>query len=125
MAIFGKLFGKKKDDLGLDTSLGGDFGMPELDTPTTPGSGIPQQQFPQQDFGESSVSPLRTYQPQSYPMQQPQQQFGQQPLSSRDVELILSKLDAIRSAITNIEIRIANLERIAGVEQKNDKGYRW
>ncbi len=139
MGIFGKLFGRKKDDLGLDLDrpaykpLGAaDMGLPELETPTMPPTAESQRelsgelspfppQYPQQNFEEPEVSPLRNYQPRSFA---PQQQMQQPSLTARDVELILSKLDAIRSALNNVEMRLARLEKIAGVE-KDDKGYRW
>jgi len=120
MGIFGKLLGKKKSDLALEKPpyqpmSPDEFGLPEL------GASPPKPQAPpelQPDF-EPSPSPLRSYQPPTF------NPVAQQALASRDVELILSKLDAIRSALTNIEIRIARLEKIAGVDEKAEKPYRW
>lgn len=95
-----------------------EMGLPELETPTVP----PSPTDTSADFSEPGLSPLRNYQPRSYS----QPQANQNAVSNRDTELILSKLDAIRSVLTNIDIRLANLEKIAGVNEKDQqKGYRW
>lgn len=122
MAIFGKLFGRKKDDLELEKPsyrpmAPDQMGLPELSTPTIPGT--PPELGP--EFAEPGVSPLRTYEPRTYAPPQ----HAQPGMPSRDVELILSKLDAIRSVLTNVEIRIGRLEKAAGIGEKDEKGYRW
>lgn len=40
-------------------------------------------------------------------------------LSSRDFELLNSKLDTLKAILNNIEQRLANLEQAAGIEKKN------
>jgi hypothetical protein len=52
-----------------------------------------------------------------------QQQFGA-PDNSKDMQLILAKLDAIRSEITNINHRLDNIERHQ-TEQPPQKKYPW
>jgi hypothetical protein len=51
------------------------------------------------------------------------QQFGAQD-NSKDFQLILAKLDAIRSEITNINHRLDNIERHQ-TEQPQQKKYPW
>lgn len=120
MKILDKLLGRK-NDLGLEkpsyTPLGTDeLGLGEFKTDdfttTPPGP---------EDMGPT-LSPFRNPQFMQQPQfQQPAQQM-QQP-ASRDVELILSRLDTIRSLLTNLDLRIARLERAAGVDEKENK--RW
>lgn len=123
MSIISKLLRRKQDPLAGKPSYGqasnDDLGLPELDHSPLP---RPGEENP--ESFEPSLSPLRINTPQQ--ILQPQGQQSQMPLSHRDVELILSKLDAIRSVLTNLDMRIANLEKIAGVsEEKEQKGYRW
>jgi hypothetical protein len=120
MGIF-DVFKKKEDKSGFDD-------LPPIDSlgqpPEDLGLGTTSPRTPGQVQGfEHEPAPPPGYQPPVYP--RPGEQQPQQQTSSRDTELILSKLDAIRSALTNIDIRISHLEKIAGVEQKDDKGYRW
>ena len=43
------------------------------------------------------------------------------PAGGRELELINSKLDTIKALLTSMDQRIANLERAAGVEQKQQR----
>ena len=122
MSIISKLLRRKEDPLAEKLSYGQpsneDLGLSELDHSPLPRPGEDPESF------EPSLSPLRINVPQQVLQQQGQPQ--QMPLTHRDVELILSKLDAIRSVLTNLDMRIANLEKIAGVaDEKEQKGYRW
>ena len=131
MGIFGKLFKRGNDDLGLGLDKPSyrpmsedELGLPEL------GKDSFSEPSAQVDDEEPGISPLRSYPP-PRPMPsrpQPQQQgpVGSMSMGNRDVDLILSKLDSIRSILTTLDMRISNLERNAGVEEKKQtKGYRW
>ena len=121
MKLLDKLIGRK-NDLGLEkpsyTPVAADeLGLGEIkseDFTTT--SPSPDEMGP-------TLSPFRNPQfNNQFSQQQPQQQ--QQPsLASRDIELILSRLDTIRSLLTNLDLRIARLEKVAGVEEKETR--RW
>lgn len=127
MGIFGRLFRRKQDDLGLKDDLGLDspsykpissdeLGLPELEKR----SSLPE--MPEDDFSESEASPLHGYRPQPMSRIQPS---AMPQLQARDVELILSKLDTIRSVLTNLDIRLSNLEMVAGINEKEKKKYQW
>ncbi|MBR9683388.1 hypothetical protein GOV03_02510 [Candidatus Woesearchaeota archaeon] len=97
MGFFGKIFGKK-DELGLDETplpdessldLGGEPTNPELPAHLTE----PAPEMPGAPRTPGTIS-------------------------SRDLELINSKLDTIKAILGSVDQRIANLEKIAGVEQK-------
>jgi hypothetical protein len=132
MGIFKKLF-KRHDDVSLldepsyKPMSEEDLGLPELKsdpishptldetdpTPEIPSFDQPQraeqqhmQQYPQQHH-PSSIQPTQTMQ------------------SSRDIDLILSKLDNIRSILNNLDIRLGNIERIAQSEKPPQKKYQW
>ena len=128
MGILSKLtFWKKKDDLGdigkdlgLDKDMGLDMGegpSPDL------GMGLEQSQ-PQQPYQKypSFQQPQQGFQP-----MQSLQQASQQPsyssndnfIASKNLEVISSKLDALRASLDSISQRLANLEAIARGEQEN------
>ncbi|HLC74690.1 MAG TPA: hypothetical protein VJH88_02430 [Candidatus Nanoarchaeia archaeon] len=120
MKILDKLL-RRKDDLGLDKPsyqpLNDELGLGELKS----------EEFPMQQAQENmapAVSPFRNVQP-NYPGQYGQQQMPPpaQQGASRDIELVLSKLDTIRSLLTNLDLRIARLEKVAGVDEKEK--YKW
>lgn len=134
MGLFGKLFKRGNDDLGLGLdkpsyrSMSDDeLGLPELGKDSFSEPSLPV------DDEEPGISPLRSYPPpRPMPMSRPQpHQAAPSPMGSmnpgsRDVDLILSKLDSIRSILTTLDMRISNLERSAGVEEKQQtKGYKW
>lgn len=130
MGIFGRLFRKKQDDLGLKDDLGFDspsykpvsgdeLGLPEIEKRTS----LPD--LPEEDFSEPEASPLHGYRPQTHSRIQPSGAMHSGTLQARDVELILSKLDTIRSILTNLDIRISNLELVAGTNEKEKKRYQW
>lgn len=128
MGIFDRLLGRKKDDLGLGNDelaldkpsykpLSDDeLGLPELEKR----SSLPKLPDDEPEAEEPGVSPLHNYQPGAL-----RQRIGSPQLQARDVELILSKLDTIRSILTNLDIRISNLEQAAGVNEKEKKRYQW
>ena len=117
MSIFGKLFGHKKEKeempglegLGHDEKAPEGWGMPELG----PAPQAPTQ--PEQPaFAEPSVSPVGSRQSQPPPMA---------PTASPQLEIISSKLDAIRAMLTSLEMRLANLEKIARGEEEQKRYY--
>ena len=110
MGFFGKIFGKKEDD--LDQELGGmenpgdslhQDGLDLEEKPVVPGISQPPQ-----DFG--SQSPLSEH-PAAPAMARPQ-------ISVRDIDLLNSKLDTLKAILNSMDQRIANLEKAAGVEQQ-------
>lgn len=129
MAFFSKLaFWKKKDDLdslgkdlGIDKDLGLDIGpSPDL------GTGIEPQQQPYQKYPSFQQSGF-----QSQPSFPPQPAF-QQPsyqndnyIASKNLEVISSKLDALRATMESINQRLANIEAIARGEQEDTRKRRY
>lgn len=122
MGILDKIFRRNKDGLGLDKPSYRPMSDDELGLPEIGKDPFAQPQ-PEEHEEEPGISPLRIYQhPRTAPQSpQPSAQGG---LSARDVDLILSKLDTIRSILTNLDIRLSNLERIAGIDEKQQKS-RW
>lgn len=135
MSLLGKLaFWKKKDefgDIGLgDKGMGSDFGGSDLGIGSTPsgpespegGYGLPTQ--PTQSSlipPQQPSAPQPSFQPQFQPPP-PQQQAGFS--TDKDLEVISSKLDALRAALDSINQRLANLEAIArGGEEQNKRRY--
>lgn len=115
MGLFGKLFGKKDDDLGLrelDKSLnmptglnmGGGQSDSNLGLGNSPyGTGMPNQPS---SYGSSPFD--------SSAMQAPQMQSVQDQnvyAISKELEVISIKLDAIKMAIESLSQRLANIER--------------
>jgi len=127
MSFFNKLaFWKKKDEL---EDLGKDFGI-DKDLGLDIGSG------PSPDLG-MGMEPNQMQQPyQKYPsFQQPQQSFQpsfQQPslsndsyINSKNLEVISSKLDALKASLESINQRLANIEAIARGEQEDTRKRRY
>jgi hypothetical protein len=85
---------------------------------------------PQQDFGlngqqggtDSFGNPRVPSKVENYDYKQ-QQQFTPQQDTSKDMQLILAKLDTIRSEITNINHRLDNIERHQ--QEAPQKKYPW
>ncbi|MBI2657369.1 hypothetical protein HYX08_01595 [Candidatus Woesearchaeota archaeon] len=131
MAFFGKLaFWKKKDDLddlGKDLGLGKDFDFSTGPSPDL-GMGIeapgqqPMQKYPsfQQQPGFQSQP---AYQPQ--PSLQPSYNSNDNYIASKNLEVISSKLDALRATMESINQRLANIEAIARGEQEDNKRRRY
>ena len=143
MSILDKImFWKKGDefkDVGLgdkdNLAFGNEFGAahgtglgpsPGLGTETRTGQGFPQQPSP----GYPTPGPSQPSMP-SYPSQP---QFQQQPpsyanpqqdLQSKNLEVISSKLDALRASIENLNQRLANLEAIARGEEDQSRRRRY
>ncbi len=132
MAFFSKLaFWKKKDDiddigkdLGLDKELGLDMGTgpsPEL------GMGIePQQQQPFQKYPSYQQPGFQAPSAPSFPGFQQQPSLSNDSyIASKNLEVISSKLDALRVSIESINQRLANIEAIARGEQEDTRRRRY
>ena len=140
MGILDKLtFWKKKDDfsdLGKDLDLGKDFGK-DL--------GMDMNQGPSPDLG-SGLEPMQSQPFQKYPsfqgqqnlpnpsFQQPYQQPAQPSypsaandpyIASKNLEVISSKLDALKASIDALNQRVANIESIARGEQEDQRRRRY
>ena len=143
LGFFDKLaFWKKKDDfgdLGKDLDLGKDFGKdlgmdinqgpsPDLGAGLEP-MGQSQQQFQkypsfqgQQNFSNPSSYPQPYQQPASpsYPS------ASNDPyIASKNLEVISSKLDALKASINALNQRVANIEAIARGEQEEQRRKRY
>ena len=125
MGVLSKLaFWKKKDDLGLDKDFVKDFCLYK-------DLGIDMGQGPSPDLGMGLEQQPQSFQ--KYPSFQPQQSFQpafqQQPsytqndpyIASKNLEVISSKLDALRASLESINQRLANIEAIARGEQDNQR----
>ena len=143
MGIFGKLaFLKKKDefDLGLDKGgdLGPDLGMGDMGMSShgmppmghDAGMGKGSESYGPDPFAQRQPSFGQSQYP-SYPQQQPFQQNYPQPPSygdsgvGKDIEVISSKLDALRALMDSINQRLANLEHIARGDEDDRRQRRW
>jgi len=109
MGVLGKIFGKKEVF---------DFEKQEKS------SALPdfQNSLDQDSLGldEKPIIPEHLnnpYTPSRLPGQV-DEHFSKSSLNSRDLELINSKLDTIKAILNSMDQRIANLEKVAGVEQK-------
>lgn len=127
MAFLDKLmFWKKKEEpFGADLGLGRDIGLGGRDIGLGHDLGLgkedlglpPQTQFPPQQ-------PMPFQQPYQYPQYQqpspmiPTPPSPQQEIVGKDIEIISSKIDALRATLESINQRLANLERVAYSEEK-------
>ena len=130
MAFLSKLaFWKKKgdiDDIGKDLGLDKELGL-DMGTGPSPdlGMGIePQQQ--QQSFQKYPSYQQPGFQAPSAPsfpgFQQPSNDSY---IASKNLEVISSKLDALRVSIESINQRLANIEAIARGEQEDTRRRRY
>ncbi len=130
MGFLDKLaFWKKKDeiedlgkDLGIDKDFGVDFGAgpsPELGmglepaAPQQPYQKFPSFQQPQQSFQSAPA------------FQQPSYSTNDSYIASKNLEVISSKLDALRATLESINQRLANIEAIARGEQEDTRRRRY
>ena len=136
MGFFSKLnpFKKKDDfgDLGKDLDFGKDLGMdlsqgpsPDLGTglEPMPSGQPPTQRYP--SFQQSSFQP-------SYPQpsfQPAAPSYNSAPsdnyIASKNLEVISSKLDALKASIDSLNQRVANIEAIARGEQEDQRRKRY
>jgi len=141
MTILDKvMFWKKKDefsDIGLgdkdNLAFGDDFGAQPGAPGATPGAapGAPPGLGPSPDLGPDpglGAQPSAPPGPAPQPFQQPPPQVQQpsynpqQDLEAKSLEVISSKLDALRASVDSLNQRLANLEAIARGDE--DQGRR-
>ena len=146
--MFDKLkFWKSKDEFD-DFGLGDDPALPPLDDQHPPSGqslGLPpsqdfdlaeQPQFGQQRQPPAIPAPRQQMQPASYspqsfpaaqtfspPSYQPQQQQYQVGMTSRDIDVVIAKLDSIRLQIEALSQRLANIEQSAAAERTNKRQF--
>ena len=127
MAFLSKLaFWKKKDDiedLGKDLGLGKELGL-DIGTGPSPdlGMGLEQQQQPWQKY-PSFQQPQQSFQP-APSFQQPSYQSDNY-IASKNLEVISSKLYALRASLESVNQRLANIEAIARGEQEDTRRKRY
>ncbi len=122
MGFLNKLaFWKKKDDLGdigkdlgIDKDLGLDIGQgpsPDLGMGLEPNQ--PYQKYP--SFQQPGFQP--SFQAPTYSQPASNDSF----IASKNLEVISSKLDALRASLESINQRLANIEAIARGEQEDTR----
>ena len=134
MAFFNKLaFWKKKDDLddlgkdlGIDKDLGLDFTSsgPSADLGMGIDTGPQAQQQPYQKYPSFQQQPNFQAQPVFQPQPAFQQPSYSSDMASKNLEVISSKLDALRVSLESINQRLANIEAIARGEQEDTRSRR-
>ena len=139
MAFFDKLaFWKKKDDLddlgkdlGLDKDMGMDFTSsgPSPDLGMGIDAGTHSQQQPLQKYPSFQQQPQQSFQAQPAfqqpSFQQPAYGGNDNYIASKNLEVISSKLDALRASLESINQRLANIEAIARGEQEDTRRKRY
>ncbi|MDP6265771.1 MAG: hypothetical protein QF655_00810 [Candidatus Woesearchaeota archaeon] len=142
MGILDKvMFWKKSDnldDLGLggrdNLAFGNDLGVGPGATPGMPGAAPPGGLGPDPGMGQGlgqqppaqSMPPgpsMPSFTPPSPP--QPSYPSPQQEVETKSLEVISSKLDAIRASIESLSQRMANLEAIARGEEEQGRRRRY
>lgn len=127
MGFFSKIaFWKKKDDLdqlgkdlGIDKDLGLNSGAglsPDLGMGIDANQAQPFQKYP-------SFQPQQGFQSPSF--QQPSYGTNDSYIASKNLEVISSKLDALRASLESINQRLANIEAIARGEQEDTRKRRY
>ena len=129
MGFFDKLaFWKKKDDLadfGKDLGIDKDLGMDLSQGPSPDlGMGIEPASSPQQAFNKYPSFQQQSYQQQPA-FQQPSYTSDSNYIASKNLEVISSKLDALRVSLESINQRLANIEAIARGEQEDTRRRRY
>ena len=127
MAFFSKLaFWKKKDDIGKDLGLDKELGL-DMGTGPSPelGMGIePQQSF--QKYPSYQQPGFQAPSAPSFPGFQQQPSLSNDSyIASKNLEVISSKLDALRVSLESINQRLANIEVIARGEQEDTRRKRY
>ena len=141
MGILDKLMFWKKEDEFADIGLGDKENLPFGDQFGTPPGGANPPGLgstPGMDQGGMAPgsSPAGSTPPQpsmpSFGAPSPQPQYSPQPsynpqqdLESKNLEVISSKLDAIRASIESLNQRLANLEAIARGEEEQGRRKRY
>ncbi len=121
MSFLGGLFGKKKEepDFKPATGLDKDKGFDDLDSGLNM-PGMENQGDSFDSFGNQRPQKFSNPFEQEVPQQQSYPQSGHQASGdmSKDLQIIIAKLDALRSEVANISHRLEALERKQGQQQK-------
>ena len=140
MGILDKLMFWKKEDEFADIGLGDKDNLPFGDQfGAPPGGANPPGLGPTPGMDEGGMGPgpspagptppqpsMPSFSPPSQPQyQQPPSYAPQQELESKNLEVISSKLDAIRASIESLNQRLANLEAIAKGEEEQGRRRRY
>lgn len=125
MSVFSKIaFWKKKDDFGdfeKDLGLDKDFGIGDSGTGMSPDLGMGMETQEPHKY-PSYQQPQQGFQPIQQGYQQPVQQMSDRDyIHAKSLEVISSKLDALKAAIESINQRLANIEAIAKGEQEDKR----
>ena len=123
MGFFNKIaFWKKKDDFGdfgKDLDLGKDLGM-DMGQGPSPDLGMGLEPLPQ---GQQPYPKYPSFQQQGF---QAPHQYSQSTssndsyIASKNLEVISSKLDALKATMDSLNQRVANIEAIARGEQEDN-----
>ena len=107
----------EKDTLGKDLAFGDDFNL------GTQPSAFGQPQQPQQPAPPTSYPQQPSFQPQPVQpqFQPPRYETPQQDMTAKNIEVISSKIDALRASVESVNQRLANLEAIARGEEDHRK----
>ncbi len=135
MSILGKLaFWKKKDDfddlgkdLGIDKDLGLEMGSgpsPDLGMGLETNSPQAYQKYPSFQQAQGFQNPQFQSQP-VFQQQQPSYNSNDNFIAAKNLEVISSKLDALRATMESINQRLANIEAIARGEQEDTRRKRY
>jgi hypothetical protein len=153
MSILDKLMFWKKDDDGLGDDMGNlggkndlafgnnfnpaqqQFGQQDLGLPQSNDAGMGQQYPPTQGFpqdpnmGQPNQQSAFNQNPQSFSQRSYQQPYNQpsynqqEEITSKNIEVISSKIDTLKASLDSINQRLANLESIARGEDTNRRRY--
>ncbi len=128
MGVLNKMKFWKKDELDFDKIAQQEFDKSPF--PPEPGLDHPSGMETKDPFMSESEPFSSSSQPilpstKAQPWQEATSSYRAPPPPSHsgnlDLELINSKLDTIKAMLTSVEQRLANLERAAGVEQKQQR----
>ena len=123
---------KKKDDfgdLGKDLGMGKDFGLDAQGPSPELGAGL-------EPLGQDPTQKYPSFQQPNFPQQQQfQPVYPQSPgfannssdgyIASKNLEIISSKLDALKASMDSMNQRVANIEAIARGEQEDQRRKRY
>ena len=120
MSFFSKILPwKRKDELGLkdNLALGGfgqpdnqnmGFGGPQFGSPFPGGQGgLPQSQFPGQQFGGMGGM-VQQGQPEAF---ESNRAYERSYAAGKEIEVVSAKLDSIKAALETLNQRLASIER--------------
>ena len=145
MGFFGKLkfWGKKEDfdfgaDLGKDP-FGKDSGFGELGSNNFEMDSPSDKSFGSNNELGSDLSPQQSFEQPSFQRNQNRQQSFSQPqvivqtpqpsaheyAISKDIEVLSSKMDAMRAGLESMNQRLMNIERIIVGEERRPPNFGW